>query len=78
MVTKLLDVFRELMEKWPSSMVAREQIGSFSGGLLTPGYMANMDSQGRGPCGRIRVGRKVAYPVNELVKWLEARSTDLD
>jgi hypothetical protein len=37
-------------------------------------YLANLDSQSKGPAGRIRCGRKVAYPVNEFIKWLEARS----
>jgi len=37
-------------------------------------YLANLDSAGKGPAGRIRCGRRVAYPVNEFIKWLAARS----
>jgi hypothetical protein len=38
-------------------------------------YLANLDSAGKGPAGRIRCGgRKVAYPVQEFIKWLAARS----
>jgi hypothetical protein len=36
--------------------------------------LANMDCIGQGIAGRILLGRVVAYPKNELVKWLESRS----
>ena len=67
-------VFLELAAKWPSTFVARTEVEKFSGGLIKEKYLANLDSAGKGPAGRIRCGRKVAYPVNEFVKWLEARS----
>lgn len=66
-----------LAEKWSSAFVARSEIGKFTGGLISSGYLANLDSLGLGPKGRIRVGRRVAYPVSEIVKWLEARAEAL-
>ena len=59
--------------KWPSAYVARSEIDRFSGGILKPSYLANLDCLGKGPAGRIRIGRKVAYPVDKLVEWLESR-----
>ena len=67
-------LFQELASKWPSAIVARTEIAVFSGGLLNEKSMANKDSLGVGVAGRFRVGRKVVYPVVELIKWLEARS----
>lgn len=67
-------IFSEMAEKWPSAWVARTEAKDFSGGLIGEKYLANLDSQGKGPAGRIRCGRKVAYPVTEFIKWLEARS----
>jgi hypothetical protein len=67
-----------LAHKWPSAIVSRDEIGRFSGGAVSARYLANLDSKKRGPKGRIRIGRKVAYPVAELVKWLEARAARLD
>jgi hypothetical protein len=67
-------LFGSLAEKWPSAWVARTEAKEFSGGLIGEKYLANLDSQGRGPAGRIRCGRKIAYPVAEFVKWLETRS----
>lgn len=68
-------IFQELATKWPSSWVARTEVEKFSGGLIGEKYLANLDCLGKGPGGRVRCGRKVAYPVNEFIKWLEARSS---
>lgn len=67
-------LFSGMAAKWPSAWVARTEAKEFSGGLIGEKYLANLDSQGKGPSGRIRCGRKVAYPVDEFVRWLEARS----
>lgn len=65
-----------LAARWPSSLVAREKIAEFTGGILTPKTLANLDATGEGPKGRITVGRKVAYPVDLLIAWLEARASN--
>lgn len=62
-----------LKTRWPSSIVARSKISEFSGGLISPGTLANEDSRGTGPKERFVVGRKVAYPVQSIIEWLEAR-----
>ncbi len=69
-----MNIFQKMAEKWPSVWVARTEAEKFSGGMISEKYLANLDSAGKGPAGRIRCGRKVVYPVNEFVKWLEARS----
>lgn len=71
--TKMIDVFQQMVDRWPSGIVSRTEIGRFSGGVLTPKYMANLDAQGRGPA-RVVCGRKVAYPLRELVEWMRERS----
>ena len=63
-----------LAARWPSPFVAREKVGEFTGGIITPKSMANLDCIGEGPAGRIICGRKVAYPVIEFITWLESRS----
>ena len=67
-----------LADQWPSSIVARNQIEQFSGGALTSKYMANLDSQGEGPDGRIRIGRKVTYQVKCLIRWMEGRAVIIE
>lgn len=67
--------FDELAQKWPAPIVARDQrqLDKFSGGLICARTLANYDCQGLGPKPKIKVGRKVAYPVGALVAFLKAR-----
>jgi len=64
--------FISLAHKWPSAIVSRDKISEFSGGLLHPRTMANLDAKGLGPK-KIKVGGKVAYPVEELCEWMASR-----
>lgn len=70
--------FSSLAQKWPSPYVARQEVERFTGGMISIKYLANLDCQGFGPKGRVRVGRKIAYPVDQFVSWLESRSTAID
>lgn len=69
--------FKSMIARWPSSFVAREKVDQFTGGIVSPRYLANLDALKKGPEGRVRVGRKVAYPVAEFVKWLQGRTKAL-
>ncbi len=62
-----------LEEKWGAPFVARREVYRFSGGIVTPRHLANEDSRGTGPAGKITVNGRVAYPTASLVAWLEAR-----
>lgn len=64
-----------MAKNWPSAYVARQEVKNFTGGILTAKYCANLDCQGQGPKGRLRVGRKISYPVQEFISWLESRAT---
>jgi hypothetical protein len=67
------DIYQEMGDKWQSAVVARTEVERFSGGMISGKYLANLDSQGRGPA-RVRCGRKVGYPVADLVRWMRERS----
>lgn len=62
-----------LEEKWGAPFVARREVYRFSGGIVTPRHLANEDSRGTGPAGKITVNGRVAYPTASLVAWLEGR-----
>lgn len=62
----------QLAESWPSPIVARSEVKVFSGGLLHPRTMANLDCLGRGP-EKIQVGRRVCYEASQLVAWMKER-----
>ena len=67
--------FSELAKAWPSPIVARSEVGKFSGNVLHPRTMANIDSNPNieGP-ERITLGRKVAYFKDSLVAWMNERA----
>lgn len=62
-----------LKRSWRSEVVAREMVGEFSGGMIHPRTLANLDSQGLGPANRFTSGRKVCYFTDDLIEWLEER-----
>ena len=66
--------WQSMKKKWESTVVARDKISEFTGGTISPKYIANLDSQNKGPEGRIRIGRKIAYPVDLLIIWLERKT----
>ena len=68
------DIWDRMRQSWGSELVARTEIERFTGGLLSCKYLANLDSSGQGPV-RMRLGgRKVGYPILELIQWLRERS----
>ena len=68
------DVFDEMADNWPSEIIARTEIKVFTGGLINPRYLANLDCRGEGPAGRIKSGRKTGYRKRAFVQWLRERS----
>lgn len=56
------DIYDELAAAWPAPIVARREVGKFSGGVLNPRTMANLDCLGLGVPGKFQCGpRQVAY-----------------
>ena len=68
------DIYEQLADSWPAPIVARREVARFSGGVLNPRSMANLDYLGEGPP-RLKLGEKmVAYPTKELVAWMRGRA----
>jgi hypothetical protein len=65
---------RQMVNRWPSSLVARAEVKTFSGGVISGRYLANLDSAGEGPPGAFRVGGKVVYPPYPVRLKTAARS----
>jgi len=66
----------KLQETLPP-VIARNKIGFFLGGLLSKGYMQNLDSEGKGPK-RIKIGKRCGYVREDLIDWLRSRMTETD
>ncbi|RJP45920.1 MAG: hypothetical protein C4548_03935 [Desulfobacteraceae bacterium] len=69
------NIFEEMVRSWGSPIVPRQQVGKFSGGVLNPRTMANLDCLGVGPKNRFRIGSKVVYRTKDLAEWLAKRSS---
>ena len=54
-------------------IIARVKVPSLLGGLISKGYLQNLDSAGLGPR-RIVLGRRVGYAKKDLIAWLVARA----
>jgi len=54
-------------------LVARHDIDKYLGGVVSRGYLQNLDSLGKGPR-RIKIGKKVGYLREDLVDWLISRT----
>ncbi len=67
------DEFDKLRDGLPV-IFARKEIEKLLPGIISPRYLANLDSKGEGPP-RIRIhGRGVAYPRDGFIDWLRRRS----
>jgi predicted DNA-binding transcriptional regulator AlpA len=64
---------KSLADKWPSTIVSRDKIADFTGGLISKGTIANLDSEGQGPPKFYLGPRKIGYPIETLIPWLEDR-----
>jgi hypothetical protein len=67
------DALQEAAQKWPSEFFTREDIRAFTGNAISVGHLANLDSQGDGPKGSFRLGRRRVYPKKPFVEWLIGR-----
>lgn len=54
-------------------IVQRKEVGRLTGGLIFARSLANLDCLGQGPKGRFIVARKVCYPREAFLAWLQAR-----
>ncbi len=59
--------------QWPSGYVARTSIKEFTGGAMSPSYMANLDCSGQSCEGMFKIGRHVCYDKDKLTAWLISR-----
>lgn len=66
----------ELLAKSLPPTFSRVKAVELLGGLISVGRLANLDSQGKGPQGRIMLGKKVGYAREPFIAWLRARGGD--
>lgn len=65
---------KSLLDRLPP-IIARVEVQKLLGGVICSKTLANADSLGTGPKGRIKIGRRVAYDTQELLTWLESKNS---
>ncbi len=59
------------LEKNLPPVIARKDIDKYLGGLISSGYLANLDREGVGPKSlKSKSQRRVAYLREDLIAWL--------
>lgn len=64
-------IFEAIMPQLPC-LLTRKDISRHFGTLISPRYLANLDSKGHGPR-KLKIGNKVAYRKEDFVEWLSDR-----
>jgi hypothetical protein len=73
-LAEIHSVIDGMAAKWPSNILARRSVSTFTGGLFSTKYLANEDSARRGPSGGFSVNGSKVYPVSSFVTWLKERA----
>lgn len=64
----------DLKNEWKSKIIAREKLSEFTGGVLNSRHIANLDSAGRGIPGKMRCGKKIYYPIENVIAFIKSRT----
>jgi hypothetical protein len=64
--------FQDFQEKLPP-FIARKDVGRLLGGCISSKSLANLDSLGLGPEGKLHNGRLIIYETGSLLLWLDQK-----
>ncbi len=65
-------IFSSITSQLPPFLTRRD-VSRYFGNLISPRYLANLDSQGQGPK-KTYCGRKVVYASTDFIEWLSRRT----
>jgi len=68
------DVFKQMVDKWPSAIVAPSEVKRFTGGLITGKTIRNLSSEGEPAPESLKIGTRRAFVAASLADWLRKRS----
>lgn len=53
--------------------IARKNVSKLLGGIVSAKTLANLDSIGKGPKRKFKIGKTVCYYTTDLLEWIENR-----
>ena len=68
------NIFEELREYCVDDFVTRKNLCKITGGFLTPGTLAQLDSKGSGITPH-KIGHKIVYKIDDVIEWLKNNTT---
>jgi hypothetical protein len=68
-------ITKMLLEHWPMPFVLRADAKKATGGVYSWQQVKNLDAQGKGPGGRFKIGKRVAYEKEPFFQWFLDRMT---
>ena len=75
-VNKKLDreaIAQQIIKRAPGPVISRPEAWRLSGYEIAPTTFRNLDSLGKGPGGRVKIGRRVGYRTEAFARWLAER-----
>ncbi|HML53141.1 MAG TPA: hypothetical protein PKC79_03520 [Solidesulfovibrio magneticus] len=74
-----IDAIIDNLRKDMPPVCSREAIERFTGGLIRRRHLANLDCAGRGPSGKVRLGKRtIGYERHAFLLWLAEHLTSTD
>lgn len=67
-------IIKRLREVLPATFL-RADTCKLTGGIISVGHLANLDSRGEGPANVFYLGRRAVYTRESFLLWLEPRLT---
>jgi hypothetical protein len=68
-------ITKMMLEHWPMPFVLRADAKKATGGVYSWQQVKNLDAQGKGPGGRFKIGKRVAYEKEPFFQWFLDRMT---
>ncbi len=63
-----------MADKWPTTIVARSELGKFTGGILDSRTQANLDCKpDKDSIPRFRMNKKIFYEVKDVIAFLKRK-----
>lgn len=71
-------VEQQLSELFPIGLIPRSEIERATGGILCARTMSNADSRKDGIGTKVYVGKKICYPINDVIEYIVQKMKQVD
>ncbi len=69
----VVEIQTRLLQMYPIGLVPRNKIEIATGEILNSKTMSSLDSLNTGIKGGIKIGKKMCYPIDEIIKYIQSK-----